>query len=796
MKNICIVLLTIFIFTACLKAKKSPFDISTPTTGLIFGFAASFGSQTATTTGTTAGTGTGTDTVNNTFSVGGTITGFTTGTLVLQNNNTNDLTLSSAGNYSFSGLASGATYSISVKSHPTGLACTLTKAKGTISANITDAHINCAAATANALYTLGDATKSYWMDYVESNGTSPLNATGVGCIPPSPPALPLTRFYYECIHSGEFKKISIPNITSCDGITATDSLSAFNWRCVVATDSSVSVISTGLRGEKGLTDLIDFTSPGSFRTNFVTVLLNGNSLLTSATGKWWDNPIVVANDGGTMSVIRTIYIVNNSTSTNNTYSFSSGNHKMALLVQPGIVKPFVTGGSNCIDVNSNHFLWIEGNFSALNGDRVLEFNGSASGFNVIRKFKAIGSFSEIIFIASGSATASFFSDISGTNLQVTGGTFIASNNSKNIFNNLQAYNVSGFGISINNADNIIQNSLVMNTLNSPIKSLNTSNNLMQNISAVNSTDPPFNLEISNFTTSMNMLAANRGGGNGAITTIGASNSPKYINSIAAHAGTESYTESNTTSQSKFNGIFKVFPASCGSTGSTNPGYINTTCDKTGGSEINPQTVKGGFTLASSFVGKLSSDSKNANGATGSITSASITDWLNFENRFRGWGRQGSAFPNSDHTGRCTSGTCQIWDWSLKSTDTVARNVNACPNGTIVDTHQWSAATQTACNDFKGAVFTAGVNTCVTTFLRNAVEIFGDGVGNENGICESNEECLYTPNIGAYQGHSSDSTNTTKLIPASQSSTTTTTCPDVTTGTVSNVKLWKYDTNGY
>jgi hypothetical protein len=56
---------------------------------------------------------------------------------------------------------------------------------------------------------------------------------------------------------------------------------------------------------------------------------------------------------------------------------------------------------------------------------------------------------------------------------------------------------------------------------------------------------------------------------------------------------------------------------------------------------------------------------------------------------------------------------------------------------------------------------------------------------------------FDPNIGAYQGHSSDSTNSSKLVPASQTSTTTTTCPDVTTGgTITNVKLWKYDTNGY
>ncbi|MCM2278594.1 MAG: right-handed parallel beta-helix repeat-containing protein [Oligoflexia bacterium] len=38
-----------------------------------------------------------------------------------------------------------------------------------------------------------------------------------------------------------------------------------------------------------------------------------------------------------------------------------------------------------------------------------------------------------------------------------------------------------------------------------------------------------------------------------------------------------------------------------------------------------------------------------------------------------------------------------------------------------------------------------------TFLRNAIELQGDGGGNDNGLCETGEACLYTPNFGAYQG---------------------------------------------
>ena len=36
--------------------------------------------------------------------------------------------------------------------------------------------------------------------------------------------------------------------------------------------------------------------------------------------------------------------------------------------------------------------------------------------------------------------------------------------------------------------------------------------------------------------------------------------------------------------------------------------------------------------------------------------------------------------------------------------------------------------------------------------EEATELIGDFVGNDNGLCESNETCLATPNIGAYQGH--------------------------------------------
>ena len=104
---------------------------------------------------------------------------------------------------------------------------------------------------------------------------------------------------------------------------------------------------------------------------------------------------------------------------------------------------------------------------------------------------------------------------------------------------------------------------------------------------------------------------------------------------------------------------------------------------------------------------------------------------------------------------------RIWDWSLLAADTVIKDAISLPTGNDTLTHRWSDGS-------------------TSTLLRNAVEIQGDGTGNENMLCETGEDCLYTPNIGSYQGHGS-------LILAGSIGTG---------GTIESVTLWKYDTNGY
>lgn len=67
-------------------------------------------------------------------------------------------------------------------------------------------------------------------------------------------------------------------------------------------------------------------------------------------------------------------------------------------------------------------------------------------------------------------------------------------------------------------------------------------------------------------------------------------------------------------------------------------------------------------------------------------------------------------------------------------------------------HNWGPGGDSADCElrFPGSTYTGGF--CQATLLKDVMEISGDGIGNDNGICEAGETCLYNPNMGAYWGH--------------------------------------------
>ncbi len=81
----------------------------------------------------------------NTFTIGGTLSGLS-GTLVLQNNGSDDLTLTNNNPFTFTTpIAQGAAYNVTVKTQPTGQECTLSLGTGTnVNANVTNVGVTCA----------------------------------------------------------------------------------------------------------------------------------------------------------------------------------------------------------------------------------------------------------------------------------------------------------------------------------------------------------------------------------------------------------------------------------------------------------------------------------------------------------------------------------------------------------------------------------------------------------------------------------------------------------------------------
>ena len=94
--------------------------------------------------GSAFGSGSGSGSGTPVYTVGGTVSGLS-GTVVLQDNGGDSLSVSANGSFTFAtSLAAGAPYSVTVASSPSGQACTAANASGTVgSANITSVTVSC-----------------------------------------------------------------------------------------------------------------------------------------------------------------------------------------------------------------------------------------------------------------------------------------------------------------------------------------------------------------------------------------------------------------------------------------------------------------------------------------------------------------------------------------------------------------------------------------------------------------------------------------------------------------------------
>jgi hypothetical protein len=119
-------------------------------------------------------------------------------------------------------------------------------------------------------------------------------------------------------------------------------------------------------------------------------------------------------------------------------------------------------------------------------------------------------------------------------------------------------------------------------------------------------------------------------------------------------------------------------------------------------------------------------------------------------------------------GECDAGaTCRILDWRLVTDDDALRAVHGEAAG---GTCPGAATGDLALTDFVSEP---------NTFLIHAIELIGDEVGDDDGLCETGEACVYAANLGAYQGDGDSDESTCS----------------VADGLVSGVTLGVYESNG-
>jgi parallel beta-helix repeat protein len=669
---------------------------------------------------------------------------------------------------------------------------------GSVTANCT--------VTASFVLVLSDVSAHFstagvnWNDYVQGGTIS--SATDAACNPAAGTA---------CLHAGEIRTVAT-QLTSCNGLTATDTLGAFDWMC---DDSSGTArfVSTGLAEGKHLSDLLDFAAPG-WLPNAVTVAVNGNPAGTTADAVWWTNPVAPAGDGTTaLATEQTIYIVSSTTSLVSGYSIEAS--KVGLVGAASAVIYGPGSSTNVITANGMDFLWLEGRMDA---------TADLNGFYL---------------------TDVRFSRLNNILVENAGdsGIYLTSASNNNILSGVVASNNNNYGIVLEGAsNNTLLRVTVANNEDSGIVLSSASNNALSRVTVANNGDSGIVLSSASNSSISSVTAPNNGfygiylynASNNVFSSITAPNSGVYgiylsnasnnvLSSVtapnsglygiylsnASNNNFSSVTASNNdygiylsnASNNTFTGIFQVGnnTIDCYVNLGTNPGLD----DDSEPSDVETDTVHDGVCiqqgasdfgtaettvdLANSFVGKVTIDdttnASDTDGAADYPADPASFDWVSFDNPFRGWGKDVSAFPHLDQRGQWTTGAGRIWDWSVLSTDTWLWDRLTLPTGNHTHTHAWGGAPLTndnaGCNAMiANSTWNATNNVCETTFLRSVAEILLDGIGNDNGLCESGETCLFTPNLASYQGHGA-------LISAGT----------FTDGALTGITLMQYETNG-
>lgn len=601
--------------------------------------------------------------------------------------------------------------------------------------------------------------------------------------------------YNACLHGGAIRRVDLANQSSCTGLTLTESLGAFNWFCVDH-GATVSFFSNGLKAEKRLADLLNAAGNG-WRDNQVSITNTRNCLVAESTAMpWHSNTVRNLNDAsidnatlGNTAVAGVVAVTNTNTTAGGTGVVDTyrldGNSiiwtvtsakafagliltgtKSALVIYEGArVQKDFSGNTNCTNgtvgatnrcvvATEQDYNWFEGElWIDFQYDEVIRLYGSS--FTTIRHHQSIGGICCTIGI-NLAATSTYNRIDQAQLINHPNAIHIDDAASQyNAFTNMTVSNGRGYALRVQGFDNTFVNLLAANMDGNALGTVNTHRNSFHNftlagntaaINIANGADMTFtSMIITNSTNNgVNLSGNNRSYfGNLAITdnsSIGIYLPASVINADFRYKLLVGNNDMDATG------------ADCENTNVSNDLAAGQTACADAGANFTRITGK---SLVGSFKGQVTNgqDTENASvlasllNGSGYLAYASITDWFDFQSIYRAWGPGLATTPlNPLNQGECASGTsCAIWDWTLSASD---------PNGFLDINGQFQNGQACPTSVDGTETVTDGIQNRTNTYLINAFERVSDGIGDDDGLCESDEACIYSPQFGAYQGHGS------------------------------------------
>lgn len=312
---------------------------------------------------------------------------------------------------------------------------------------------------------------------------------------------------------------------------------------------------------------------------------------------------------------------------------------------------------------------------------------------------------------------------------------------------------------------------------------NANGNKVVGLTTVNDSSQGIKFQNADNSTVLNHLSVNDAAG-GDIASGCCTSENNWLAQIMISHATSIFTNNNSASSltgNKAQGLYLVGTGACASTP-----ISNGDCSAKAPSDYT--LITSVTDLTTSLHYKVTADvAENASDTNGAATfpgAPASFDWYSFDKpTLQAWGIEGSAFPNADHRGRWSSGSGRIWDLSLVAADTTVKN--RTDTGTS-DNAAFPGVSTDPCPSAVDGNDTLS-NVAGEIFLRNAMEIIDPDqdvtgfTGDDDGLCETAEACLYMPNFGGYQGHGNFSTNA---------------CQFNDGVSVTGVKIYAYPTNGY